>query len=151
MGKRRRQTYLCEALSIMQHPASLRPATVEFVGSRSTARRQATLFLGHVAGTTSAARKHQSGLGLGQRGLGQNQNPPRIGGKELQQAQLQHLGEQQGGQQLGNQGVLCVGWKALNLLFLEVRRQSLGNFLSWSPLCTNAADRTLRTFVEASS
>ena len=74
----------------MEIPASLLVATVEFVGSRSTAKGLPTPIQGLVVGTISVARKPQSDLGLGQKNLGQNQNPRRTGGKDLQPARRQH-------------------------------------------------------------
>ena len=145
--RRRRPTYLFVALSVMETPALLPQATVEFVGSRSTAKGCPTLTQGHVVGTISAARKPRSGLGLGHNGLGQSQNRLRTGGKDLQQAQRQH----QEGQQQRNQWEPSAGWKALNPLCLEVRRQNPDNFHSWSPSSSNIAGRTWRTSVGASS
>ena len=147
LTRRRRRTYLCGVPSIMPHPALLVLASVEFVGSRSTARRQALLILGHVVGIMSAARKHHNVLGLRSHGLGQNQNQPRNGGKYLHLSQRWH----QGGQQQRNREDLCAGWKGLNLLSLEDRRQSLDNFLLWSPSSANMAGTTLETFAGASS
>ena len=140
--RRRRPTYLYVDLSIMATHASPRMATVEFVESRSTARDRPTHIQGHVVGTISAARKPQ--IQSPPRTRSSGTRPP---GEDLQREQRQH----QGGQQQRNQGEPSAGWKALNPLCLEVRRQSPDNFRSWSPSSSNMAGRMWRTSVGASS
>ena len=143
----------------MPHLALAQLVTVEFAGSRNTARGQVSLilcritiiiFLGQVSlihgpavGATSVARKPQILV------LGPNQNPRRdTGGGDHHHPQPQRRRREQ--EQQRNRRELSVGSKARNHSSSEVRRRGPDNFLSWSPLFTRT-DETWRTFAEACS